>query len=223
MSEEAIVVAVRTDFSKAANTKLRKSGFMPAVVYGLNEPPANIAISPKVVARILSSESGRNSLVYMQREGTDIKRHVIIQAVQRHPVTGRLVHIDFLRVDPTHKVRVKIPVRLLGVPIGVKSQGGSLDFVHRMLEIECLPSLIPGHIDVNVETLKIGDSIRFEQLNLSSALRILGEEHEVVCAVRAKTAEEVVEETAGVAVAAAAPVAGAEVEAAKKGKKDDKK
>ena len=218
MSEEAILVTLRTDFSKAANTKLRKSGFMPAVVYGLNEPPANIAISPKVVARILASESGRNSMVYMQREGTDIKRHVIIQAVQRHPVTGRLVHIDFLRVDPTHKVRVKVPVRLTGVPIGVKSQGGSLDFVHRMLEIECLPSLIPGHIEVNVEAMKIGDSIRFDQLNLPASLHILGEEHEVVCAVRAKTAEEAVEETA-----IAAPVAAAEPEVAKKGKKDEKK
>ena len=220
MSEEAILVSLRTDFSKAANTKLRKSGLMPAVVYGLNEPPANIAISPKVVARILASESGRNSLVYMQREGTDIKRHVIIQAVQRHPVTGRLVHLDFMRVDPTHKVRVKIPVRLIGVPIGVKSQGGSLDFVHRMLEIECLPNLIPGHIDVNVEALKIGDSIRFDQLDLPAALRILGDEHEVVCAVRAKAAEEVVEETA---VAVVAPVVAAEPEVAKKSKRDEKK
>ena len=219
MSEETIPVSLRTDFSKAANTKLRKSGLMPAVVYGLNEPPANIAISPKIVARILASDSGRNSMVYMQREGTDIKRHVIIQAVQRHPVTGRLVHIDFLRVDPTRKVRVKIPVRLTGVPVGVKSQGGSLDFVHRMLEIECLPNLIPGHIEVNVEAMKIGDSIRFDQLDLPSTLRILGDEHEVVCAVRAKIAEEVVEETAVVA----APVVVAEPEVAKKGKRDDKK
>ena len=219
MNEETIPVSLRTEFSKAANTKLRKSGLMPAVVYGLNEPPANIAISPKIVARILATESGRNSMVYMQREGTDIKRHVIIQAVQRHPVTGRLVHIDFLRVDPTHKVRVKIPVRLTGVPTGVKTQGGSLDFVHRMLEIECLPSNIPGHIDVNVEALKIGDSIRFDQLDLPSTLRILGDEHEVVCAVRAKVAEEVVEEIAVVA----APVVVAEPEVAKKGKRDDKK
>ena len=215
MSEEAIQVSIRTDFSKAANTQLRKSGLMPAVVYGLNETPANIAISPKVVARILASDSGRNSLVFMQREGTDIQRHVIIQAVQRHPVTGRLVHVDFLRVDPTHKVRVKVPVRLNGVPVGVKSQGGSLDFVHRTLEIECLPSLIPGHIDVNVENMKIGDSIRFDQLEIPSTLRILGDEHEVVCTLRAKTVEEVAAE-----VVAVAPV---EPEVAKKGKKEDKK
>ncbi len=222
MSEEAIPVTLRTDFSKAANTRLRKSGLMPAVVYGLNEPPANIAISPKIVARILASESGRNSMVYMQREGTDIKRHVIIQAVQRHPVTGRLVHVDFMRVDPTQKVRVKVPVRLSGVPIGVKTQGGSLDFVHRMLEIECLPSHIPGHIEVNVEAMKVGDSIRFDQLDIPATLRILGGEHEVVCSVRAKAAEEVVAETAVEASPLAAAPA-ADPEAAKKGKKDEKK
>ncbi|MDE3244810.1 MAG: 50S ribosomal protein L25 [Acidobacteriota bacterium] len=222
MSEEAIPVTLRTDFSKAANTKLRKSGLMPAVVYGLNEPPANIAISPKIVARILSSESGRNSMVYMQREGTDIKRHVIIQAVQRHPVTGRLVHVDFMRVDPTHKVRVKVPVRLTGIPTGVKTQGGSLDFVHRVLEIECLPSLIPGHIDVNVEAMKVGDSIRFDQLDIPATLRILGGEHEVVCSVRAKAAEEAVEAAAAEASPLAAAPA-AEPEVAKKGKKDEKK
>lgn len=215
MSEDAIQVSIRTDFSKAANTKLRKSGMMPAVVYGLNEAPANIAISPKVVARILASESGRNSMVFMQREGTDIKRHVIIQAVQRHPVTSRLVHVDFLRVDPTHKVRVKVPVRLVGIPAGVKSQGGSLDFVHRTLEIECLPSLIPGHIDVNVEAMMVGDSIRFDQLEIAATLRILGDEHEVVCSVRAKTVEEVAAE--------AAVVAPVEPEVAKKGKKEEKK
>lgn len=219
MSEEALQVSIRTDFSKAANRQLRKSGFMPAVVYGLNEAPANIAISPKVVARILASDAGRNSLVYLQREGTDIKRHVIIQDVQRHPVTGRLVHVDFLRVDPTHKVRVKVPVRLVGIPVGVKAQGGSLDFVHRMLEVECLPNLIPGHIDVNVEAMKVGDSIRFDQLGLSSALTILGGEHEVVCAVHAKAAEEEVAPAEAAPVAAAAP----EPEVAKKGKKDDKK
>lgn len=219
MNEEALQVSIRTDFSKAANRQLRKSGFMPAVVYGLNEAPANIAISPKVVARILASDSGRNTLVNLQREGTEIKRHVIIQDVQRHPVTGRLVHVDFLRVDPTRKVRVKVPVRLVGIPLGVKAQGGSLDFVHRVLEIECLPNLIPGHIDVNVEAMNVGDSIRFDQLGLSSDLNILGSEHEVVCAVHAKAAEE---EVAPVETAiVAAPVA--EPEVAKKGKRDDKK
>lgn len=209
---DVIVVSKRESFGKADNRELRKGGLMPAVVYGLNEPPVPIAISPKVVARILASESGMNSLVFMQREGTDIQRHVIIKDVQRNPVTGRLVHVDFMRVDPSHKVRVRVPVKLIGIPYGVKTQGGLLDFVHRELEIECLPSLIPAHVDVNVETLKIGDSIRFDQLGLASTLRIMGDVHEVVCSVRGKSAEEI----------AAEPAAAEPEVVATKGKKDKK-
>lgn len=211
---ETILVPLRTETGKAAAKALRKSGMIPAVVYGAGEPTVSISVSPKVVAKIIASESGLNSVIYMQREGTDIKRHVIIKDVQRHAVTGRLVHVDFLRVDPNHKVRVKVPVRLLGVPYGVKTQGGMLDFVHRELEIECLPSLIPAHIDVDVTALKVGDAIRFDQLGLASTLRILGDAHEVVAAVHGKPAEE----EAPAAEASAEPeVVG------KKGKKDEKK
>jgi len=213
MSSEVIVVSKRETFGKTPVRDLRKSGMLPAVVYGLTEPPVAIAISPKVVARIIASETGMNSVVLMQREGTDIQRHVIIKDVQRDPVTGRLRHVDFLRVDPTHKVKVKVPVKLIGIPYGVKTQGGMLDFVHRHLEIECLPSLIPAHVDVNVEALKVGDSVRFDQLGLASTLRILGDAHEVVAAVHGKAAEE---EIAPVAAAAEPEVVGT------KGKKDKK-
>ncbi|MBS1784429.1 MAG: 50S ribosomal protein L25 [Acidobacteria bacterium] len=216
MSEEIIVVSKRESLGKAASKQLRKNGLIPAVVYGLNEAPVALAISPKVVAKIISSEAGMNSVVFMQREGTDIKRHVVIKDVQRHAVTGRLRHVDFLRVDPTHKIRVKVPVKIVGVPYGVKTQGGLLEFVHRQIEIECLPSLIPAHIDVNVDALKVGDSVRFDQLNLASTLTILGDAHEVVCAVHAKAAEE--------APAAEGEVAATEPEVvAAKGKKEEKK
>lgn len=218
MSEETIVVSKRETLGKASSRQLRKQGMIPAVVYGLGEPPVAIAISPKVAAKVIASETGLNSVVYMQREGTDIKRHVVIKEVQRHPVSGRLRHIDFMRVDPTHKIRVKVPVKIIGVPTGVKTQGGMLDFIHRHIEIECLPNLIPAHIDVNVEELKVGDSIRFDQLNLASTLLILGDAHEVVCSVRAKAAEEAAPAVEG----AAAPAAEPEVVAAK-GKKEEKK
>ena len=215
MSTDVIVVSKREAFGKSPLRDLRKSGMLPAVVYGLGEPPVAIAINPKVVARIISSDTGLNSVVFMQREGTDIQRHVIIKDVQRDPVTGRLRHVDFLRVDPEKKVKVKVPVRLIGVPYGVKTEGGMLDFVHRTLEIECLPSLIPAHVDVNVEALKIGDTVRFDQLGLASTLVITGDAHEVVCAVHGRPAEELAAEAAAALAAEPEVVAG-------KGKKDKK-
>jgi len=215
MSQEVLIVPKRETYGKAAIRDLKKSGLIPAVVYGLKEPPVAIAISPKVVARVLASDAGMNSVMFLQREGTDIKRHVIIKDLQRDPLTGRLRHVDFMRVDMSLKVRVKVPVRLVGTPIGVKSMGGVLDFAHREIEIESLPSAIPAHIDVDVSNLAVGESIRFEQLTLGPNVVISGDAHQVVCSVHGKAAEEEV----------AAPVAAAtpEPEVAKKGKKDDKK
>ena len=215
MSQEVLLVPKRETFGKAAIRDLKKSGMIPAVVYGLKEPPVAIAISPKVVARVLASDAGMNSVMFLQREGTDIKRHVIIKDLQRDPLTGRLRHVDFMRVDMALKVRVKVPVRLVGSSIGVKSMGGVLDFAHREIEIECLPSIIPAHIDVDISNLAVGDSIRFEQLTLGSNIVFTGDAHQVVCSVHGKAAEE---EVAAPVVAAAV-----EPEVAKKGKKDEKK
>ena len=201
-SETIITVAKRETTGKISNNALRNSGMIPAVVYGLNEPPIAIAISPKVVARIIASETGLNSLIHLQREGTDIKRHVIIKAIQRHPVTGRLSHLDFMRVDPDHKVRVKVPIVLKGTAVGVK-EGGILDFTHREIEVECLPSFIPAHVLVDVTALKVGDSIRVEQITLDSHLILHGDVHNVICSVVGTKAEEV----AVVEEAVAAPAA----------------
>jgi len=204
MSEEIIPVAKRETTGKVSNNALRNAGMIPAVIYGLNEPPVAVAISPKIVARIIASDTGMNSLIHLQREGTDIKRHVIIKDVQRHPVTGRLSHVDFMRVDPTHRVRVHVPIRLKGMPQGVK-EGGILDFTHREIEVECLPNLIPAHVDINVEHLKIGESLRLDQVVLDPHLTLHGDAHNVVCSVLGKQAEEVLPEAAAAAPAAAAP------------------
>jgi large subunit ribosomal protein L25 len=213
-STEAIVVAKRETVGKASSRDLRKSGLIPATVYGLGEAAVSIGISPKIVARILASDTGKNTMIYLQREGTDIKRHVIIKDLQRDPVTGRLSHVDFMRVDPNHKVKVNIPIVLKGIPAGVK-EGGMLDFVHRHIEVECLPAFIPAHIDISVEHMVVGDVMRLDQVQLDAHLTVLGDAHNVICSVHGKKAEEEV-------VAAEVPVKEPEV-AATKSKKDDKK
>lgn len=206
-STEAILVTKRETVGKASARELRKIGQIPATIYGLNEAAVSVGISPKIVARILASDTGKNSMIFLQREGTDIKRHVIIKDIQRHPVTGRLSHVDFMRVDPTHKVKVNVPIVLKGIPAGVK-EGGILDFVHRHIEVECLPAFIPAHIDVNVAAMVVGDVIRIDQIQLDSHLAVLGDLHNVICSVQGKKAEEevvAVEGAAKEAAPAAAP------------------
>ena len=189
MSQEIITVAKREETGKGAARAFRRQGLVPAVIYGLNEAPVAITIPAKTVARILASDSGMNSLIHLQREGTDIKRHVIIKDLQRDPVTGRLAHVDFMRVDPTHKVKVHVPIVLKGTPAGVK-EGGILEFVHRQIEVECLPAFIPGHIDVAVDHMVVGDTLLLDQIQLDSHLTVLGDAHNVICAVHGKKAEE---------------------------------
>ena len=216
---DTIVVAKRDRVGKSASRELRKKGLVPATIYGLNEPAVSIAISPKIVARVLASETGTNSMLHLQREGTEIKRHVIIKEVQRDAVTGRLVHLDFIRVDPTHKVRVHVPIVLKGTPVGVK-EGGLLDFVHRSIEVECLPGFIPGHIDVNVDNLAVGDSVRLDQIKLDAHVTLLGDAPNVVCSVHGKAAEE---ELAPAGAPAEGEAEAAPEAAAPKAKKEEKK
>ncbi len=192
---EAILVTKREKVGKASSRELRKTGLIPATIYGLGEPAVSVGISPKIVARILASDTGMNTMIHLQREGTDIKRHVIIKDLQRDHVTGRLSHVDFMRVDPTHKVKVHVPIVLKGTPAGVK-EGGLLDFVHRTIEVECLPAFIPAHIDVNVDHMVVGDVIRLDQIQLDAHLTVLGDAHNVICSVHGKKAEEEVVEGA---------------------------
>jgi large subunit ribosomal protein L25 len=216
--QETIAVALRAATGKSASRKLRNEGMIPATIYGLSEAAVSVSISPKTVARVLASDTGMNSMIQLQREGTDIKRHVIIKDLQRDPVTGRLSHVDFMRVDPTHKVRVHVPILLKGTPLGVK-EGGLLDFVHRTIEVECLPNHIPGHIDIDVSNLMVDDFIRIDQVKLDANLTIIGDTHNVICHVQSKQAEE---EIVAPAAAPAAETPEPQV-VATKGKKEEKK
>lgn len=215
MNKKIIQVVKRESTGKASTNALRKLGMIPSVIYGLDEPSVAVAINPKIVARIIASDSGMNSTIYLQIDGTDIKRHVIIKDLQRHPVTGRLSHVDFIRIDPTHRVRIKVQIRLTGTPVGVKA-GGMLDFTHREVEIECLPNLIPPYIDVNIEHLNIGDSLRLDQIAMSSYLTIHGDTHNVVCSVLGK---QVGESVSGAAASDVVATVSPSVPAANKNKK----
>ena len=181
--EDAIVVALRTEVGKSANRKLRKEGMIPATVYGLGENTVSLKISPKIVARIIASPTGMNSLIYLQREGTDIKRHVIIKAVQRDPVTSRLIHVDFMRIDPSRKVRVRVPICLVGTPIGTK-EGGKVELVHRDIEVECLPKDIPANIEIEISHMRISDNLRLEEVNLPDTVVPLDPPQSVICIIQ---------------------------------------
>jgi large subunit ribosomal protein L25 len=135
----------------------------------------------------------------------------MIKALQRDPVTERLVHVDFVRVDLTRSVRVNVPVRLIGLAEGVKSDGGLLEFVLREVEVQCLPSDIPEHLDLDVTALRLNQHLSVKDLPVRERVTIMDDPEAIVCvvAVPKEEAAPVVEEAAATA---------AEPEVIKKGK-----
>ena len=211
-SIEAIVATPRTGkFNKNAARRVRVSGQIPAVVYGAGLDPVAVAVDPKAITRILHSDSGHNTIFDLDVTGTGLVKAMIVDW-QHEPIKGKLLHIDLKRIAMDKTMRVSVPIQLVGVPTGVKNQGGILEHVLREVEIECLPGDIPSHLDVDVTGLEINKSIHVSDLPHSGKLKFLAEEDATVALVAAIREE---------AAAETAEPAAAEPEVAKKGKTDE--
>jgi large subunit ribosomal protein L25 len=201
--------------------RLRARGRIPAVVYGAEKGQSTaIAVDPKVLLRILHSESGVNTLIGL--EGLDGgATRVLVKEYQLEPIGHKLLHVDFYQVAMDKALTVTVPIVLKGEARGVKQQGGIVDFVHRELEIEVLPGDIPENITVDISELMLNQGVRVRDLQIEGAKwKALSEPDMMIVHVVALKAEE-----PAAAEAAAAPAAGAEPEVIKKGKteKDEEK
>jgi large subunit ribosomal protein L25 len=201
-------------FNKNAARRVRAAGQIPAVVYGAGQDSVAIALDPKVITRILHSESGHNTIFDLDITGSGAVKAMIVDW-QYEPIKGSLLHIDLKRIAMDKTMRVSVPVQLVGTPNGVKNQGGILEQVIREVEIECLPADIPSHLDVDVTGLDMGQSIHISDLPHSGSIKFLADEGLTVAHVT------VIKETAAEAEAAAAEAAPAEPEVAKKGKTEE--
>ncbi len=217
---EAILEAVkRSGKGKNEARRMRAAGQLPAVVYGAQKAgdaiaPLQLAVSPKEMMRILHSASGVNTLITLNVAGESTQR-VLVREYQLDPVTQHLLHADFYRVNLERKIAVKVPIVLHGEPKGVKQQDGVLEFLHKEIEVECLPTQIPEHVDVDVSDLELGQAIYVRDIAANATWVPLSENDLML--VHVVSAKAVAEPAAD---AAAAPVAAAEPEVAKKGKTD---
>ena len=211
MAEQEVVAATPREgkLNKNAARRVRVAGKSPGVLYGAKEPSIAVELDPKQITRILHSDSGHNTIFDLEI-GTGRTKAMIVDW-QYEPIKGKLMHIDLKRIAMDKAMRVKVPVLLEGIPVGVKMQGGILDQVLREVEIECLPGDIPSHIDLNVTGLGLNSSVRVADLP-HGKLKFITDESATVAHVVA-----IKEEVAPTvdAVVAAAP---AEPEVAKKGK-----
>ena len=216
MAQIIVEAAPRADRGKNEARRLRQTGQIPAVLYGGKGDAVTLAVNAKQVTAILRSESGHNTLFQVRLQGKP--QPAILKDWQVDPVTGKLLHVDLLRVAMDARMRVMVPVHTFGEPAGVKQQGGIFEMVTREVEIECLPSEIPTEFRVDVSELLIGKHLRAADLPIDpSKMKLLTDPDRVIAHVVALRAEE---EKPAEAVAAEAAAAPAEPEVIKKGKKE---
>ncbi len=168
MKEVVLKVRPREKRGKEYAKKLRRNGFIPAVVYGHKTPSLPLEIESKTLQGLLRHGLGENVLVTLTTDDQKQKdRKVLIREVQRDPVRGDIVHVDFHEVSLTQKLSIQVPIHLVGTPEGVTA-GGILQHALRELEVQCLPTAIPEKIDLDVSHLNIGDSVHVADLKVEN-------------------------------------------------------
>jgi large subunit ribosomal protein L25 len=217
ISQEVVEARPRGESSRGKNEarRLRASGRVPGVVYGAKKPSLAVSVDPKQISRIMQSESGHNTIFELQLDGEQAR--VMIVDWQYDPMNGKLLHIDLKRIAMDERIKVQVPIHLVGEAEGVKQQGGILDQVLREVEIECLPSDIPSHIDADVSHLVFGTVLRVADLPHTGSLRFLTDPGQTVAHITSVKEEVAPTPETVAAEAAAAP---AEPEVIKKGKQE---
>lgn len=174
MEELILKGQVRMQVGKGAAKKLRRQRLIPAVVYGGISGPTAVTINPLEMMKLLGSGAGENVLISLALDGeSEQSRTVILKALQRDPVRGGPLHADFLEVSMQRKIKVQIPVRLVGEAVGVKLKGGLLEQHLREVSVECLPGAIPSHIQVDISHLDLGHAIHVRELTVGEDIRVL--------------------------------------------------
>lgn len=173
-----IEVSPRQQTGKNANRRSRAKGKIPAVVYGGGRESVAIEIDRKTLMDLLRNHLGEHP-IFLLKLG-DRERHAMIRNMQTDPVSRQVIHIDFQRVLLDQKVRVAVPVELVGTAFGVKTEGGMLDFVTREVNVECLPGDIPKHLDLDVTNLHVGQHAEAKDLPLPQGVTLLDEPDKVI-------------------------------------------
>ena len=195
--QSSLKAAAREGSGKGSSRKLRGTGLVPAVLYGHGEQSRQLSVDAHDLGLLMSGISVDNTLVRLEIEGEG-PQDVLIREVQRHPYRPEVLHVDFFHVNVRETLHVKIPVRLLGTPVGVHTGGGVLDQVLYDVEVECLPRDIPDSAEVDVSHLEVGESVRVGDLKLAN-VKVLQDAELAIASVLAPTKAVEEEEVAAAA------------------------
>jgi large subunit ribosomal protein L25 len=201
---------------KAAVGRLRRSGLVPAILYGAGAPPLALSVSPTEVHRTLHAHAAGGVLVHLRLPGEAEPRTAVVRDLQFDPFRDALLHVDFQAVRMDEEITVEVPVHVVGEAAGVKEQSGVLALLMRTVEVSCLPALIPERIDIDVSPLRIHDVLTVADIHLPEGVRVTTPGTQPLATVAPPMAEEV-------AAPVAAPAAEPEVVTERKPKEEEEK
>ncbi len=163
----------RPELGKEKNGRLRKEGFVPAVLYGPGiKNSVSLKMSAREVTKALSTHSSGNMFINLTIDGDKDNITVLIKNLDRHPANDTIVHIDLMNVLLDHEIHAEVPIVLTGKSIGVAQQGGILQQEHRLVKVECLPSVLPESIEVDVTALENGQAIHLKDLAVPEGVKL---------------------------------------------------
>jgi len=183
---------IREVFGKNASRRLRKEGKLPAILYGKNIRNVSLTLDKKDIFDVLKSETGENTIFKVSFNSK--KKNAMIKELQKDPVTDALLHADLILIAMDEVVNIAVPLLLIGEAVGVKAEGGFVDFVNREVEVECLPKDIPENIEIDISDLHLYQSIKVDELSPPEGVTITTDGQSVIVLIEAPSKEEEVKE-----------------------------
>ncbi len=180
MKTYKIITQKREKTGSRESKKLRKQGFVTGEIYGAQEKNVHIKITGREFEKFLKETSHEVVLVDLEVDGK--KYRCVLKDLHRDVVKGAPIHADFQILHAKEPIHVVIPIVLTGTPEGTKL-GGILEHLKREVDIRAIPSKLPGHIEIDVTNLKIGDSIHIKDLKIPEEVEILEDPDETVCTI----------------------------------------
>ncbi|WP_423924602.1 50S ribosomal protein L25/general stress protein Ctc [Candidatus Palauibacter sp.] len=186
-----LTAQTRTTSGKGAARQLRRSGRLPAVVYGRRDEAEALELNTQELTRLLGRIRAATTVIDLEVDGGK-PRPVLIREIQRHPFRPELLHVDFFEIRSDVKIRVQVPIHLVGTATGME-MGGILQQHRHEMEVECLPGEIPSGFEIDISELDIGDAIHVSDVD-AGGVTVLGDMDETICTIVPPAAEEVEEE-----------------------------
>jgi len=182
MADATLIAERRPTAGKGPAGRIRREGLVPAVVYGLGNDNVSVSVSSRELIHILSGGSGMNTLITLKIDGAD--ELAIARQIQRHPVKGTVMHVDFVRVRADQTIQAEIPVHLTGEAEGAV-RGGILEQLVHTLTVEAKPSDFPPSIEYDVSALEIGEQVYVRDLTVPPKVTVLQDGDDLVAQISA--------------------------------------